>query len=66
MATTINYYGVTFVLCNPQTVALIREEIEREEWEIATRKAIQTARENGDWDLYSDLFKDLHGIRPRW
>lgn len=66
MATTITYYGVTFVLYNPQTVALIREEIEREEWERATRKAIQTARENGDWDLYSDLFKDLHGIRPRW
>ena len=66
MATIINYYGVTFVLCNPQTVALIREEIDREEWERATRKAIQTARDNGDWDLYSDLFKDLHGIRPRW
>lgn len=66
MATIIEYYGINFVLCKPQTAALLREEIEREEWEKATRKAIQTARENGDWDLYSDLFKDLHGIRPRW
>jgi hypothetical protein len=47
-------------------VALLREEIEREEWEIATRKALERALADEDWDLYSDLFKDLHGVRPRW
>lgn len=64
--TKIEYYGVNFFLCKPQTVALLREEIEREEWEIATRKALERALADEDWDLYSDLYKDLHGVRPRW
>lgn len=64
--TTLIYKGVTFTLCNPQTIALIREEIEREEWERSTWEAIQRASANEDWDLYSDLYKDLYGIRPRW
>jgi hypothetical protein len=64
--TKIEYYGVTFILCKPQTVALLREEIEREEWENSTRKALERALANEDWDLYSDLYKDLYGIRPRW
>jgi hypothetical protein len=66
MTTIIKYCGVTFTLCHPQTVALLREEMEREEWEIATRKALARALADEDWDLYSDLYKDLHGIRPRW
>lgn len=66
MTTIIKYCGVTFTLCNPKTVALLREEIAREEWEIATRKALDRALAEEDWDLYSDLYKDLHGIRPRW
>jgi hypothetical protein len=64
--TKIEYYGVTFILCKPQTVALLREEIEREEWENSTRKALERALANEDWDLYSDLYKDLYGVRPRW
>lgn len=64
--TKIEYYGVTFILCKPQTVALLREEIERDEWENSTRKALERALANEDWDLYSDLYKDLYGIRPRW
>ena len=64
--TKIEYYGVNFILCKPQTIALIREEIEREEWEIAARKALERALADEDWDLYSDLYKDLHGVRPRW
>lgn len=66
MITVIEYYGVTFTLCNPQTIAFLREEIERDAWEVDTQKAIDRAFEEGDWDLYSDLYKDLHGIRPRW
>jgi hypothetical protein len=64
--TKIEYYGVNFILCKPQTVALLREEIEREEWEISARKALERALADEDWDLYSDLYKDLHGVRPRW
>ena len=66
MTTTINYYGVNFILCNPETIALIKEELQREEWERSTWEAIQRASAEGDWDLYSDLYKDLYGIRPRW
>lgn len=64
--TKIEYYGVNFILCKPQTVALLREEIAREEWEISARKALERALADEDWDLYSDLYKDLHGVRPRW
>ena len=66
MTTTINFCGVNFILCNPETVALIREEMEREAWERSTREALDRALAEEDWDLYSDLFKDLYGIRPRW
>ncbi len=66
MTTTINYYGVNFVLCNPETIALIKEELQRDEWERSAWEAIQRAADEGDWDLYSDLYKDLYGIRPRW
>ena len=66
MTTTINYYGVNFVLCNPDTIALIKEELQRDEWERSAWEAIQRAYAEGDWDLYSDLYKDLYGIRPRW
>ena len=64
--TTLVYNGVTFTLCNPQTIALLHEEMRREEWERSTWEAIQKASAEGDWDLYSDLYKDLYGIRPRW
>lgn len=66
MTTIIEYRGVTFTLCNPETIAFLREEMEREEWERSTWEAIQKASAEGDWDLYSDLYKDLFGIRPRW
>lgn len=26
---------------------------------------LQEAYKSGDWDLYSDLYKDLFGVRPR-
>lgn len=66
MTTTIKYYGVDFVLCKPHTIELLKEEIQREEWERSAQEAIQRAYSEGDWALFSDLYKDLYGVRPRW
>ena len=27
---------------------------------------LEYAADVGNWDLYSDLYKDLYGMRPRW
>jgi hypothetical protein len=29
------------------------------------RQGMEYARTMGDWDLYSDLYKDYFGVRPR-
>ena len=34
--------------------------------EDALRADLEYAADIGDWDLYSDLYKDLYGVRPRW
>ena len=34
-------------------------------WHEAAFICLQNAYESGDWDLYSDLYKDLFGVRPR-
>ena len=34
--------------------------------EDALRADLEYAANIGDWDLYSDLYKDLYGVRPRW
>lgn len=40
-------------------------EVERMDWEDELREALRDAADAEDWDLYSDLFKDLYGFRPR-
>lgn len=40
-------------------------EAERMAWEDEVREALLIAADAEDWDLYSDLFKDLYGFRPR-
>ncbi len=30
------------------------------------KDAERTAEETGDWSVYSDLYKDFYGVRPRW
>ena len=51
--------------------ALARAEAEAEAestrwaWEDELREALLDAADAEDWDLYSDLFKDLYGFRPR-
>lgn len=35
------------------------------EWRRKALVWLQKAYEEGDWGLYSDLYKDLYGVRPR-
>lgn len=30
------------------------------------REEEAVARATGDWSVYSDLYKDMYGVRPRW
>lgn len=46
--------------------AEIEAEVERIAWEDEIREALIKAADMGDEDLYSDLYKDLYGIRPKW
>ena len=38
-------------------------------WERQVDEALEVARKSGDptaWEVYSDLYKSVYGIRPRW
>lgn len=45
---------------------LSAEATEEERLESELFEALRYAEEVGDWDLYSDIYKDLYGVRPRW
>lgn len=47
-------------------LAEAQELLAEMDWERQARKALHEAYKNGDWGLYSDLHKDLYGVRPRW
>lgn len=47
-------------------LAEIQELLAEMDWERQAREALLEAYRNGDWGLYSDLHKDLYGVRPRW
>ena len=38
-------------------------------WEDQVNEALAVARKSGDprdWEVYSDLYKSVYGVRPRW
>ena len=41
-----------------------REQEEREAY--ALLREMAERKDPADWDFYSDLYKDLHGVRPHW
>ena len=44
-----------------------RREIENEMFfENQLREEEAVARATGNWEVYSDLYKDMYGVRPRW
>lgn len=45
--------------------AALEAEAAQLAWEDETCKALAHAAETKQWDLYSDLFKEMHGFRPR-
>ena len=61
--------GITLYLAQ-RTAAKLEAEIRAErEWrrqQDALAAAERYGDETGDYSLYSDIFKDVYGIRPRW
>ena len=45
-------------------LAEVQAMLEKRRWERQMRKAIEEAYENEMWDFYSDLYKDVYGVRP--
>lgn len=68
---TMNIKGVTFHVTE-STAAEIQQELDASAygdfdfWEQQLREEEAVARATGNWEVYSDLFKSLYGIRPRW
>lgn len=61
---TINPNCVCYL--TPKTAEKIRAEQREDEERMQLFEALQRAAANEDWDFYSDLYKDLYGVRPRW
>ena len=67
--TTMMIKGVRCFLSD-ETAAEIKAELDAiERFDFYERQLMEeeaVARATGDWSVYSDLYKDLYGIRPRW
>jgi len=61
--TTIIISGVTLTL-TATTAATLRAEIREAEIEAQLQEALRTMKP-GDPD-YSDIYKEVYGVRPRW
>lgn len=55
---------LTDTVMDNQIEAAERAAAEEREWEAATLEALRTM--DHDDPCYSDLYKDLYGVRPRW
>ena len=68
-------YTIRGCVCylSEETIAVLEEERkaiedERKAWE-NMHKALERAEQTNDpmdWSIYSDLFKDCYGVRPRY
>ena len=66
---TMNIGGVTFHLTTKTYVRVQRQQAtERAErfWFDQLRECEAEARKTGNWGVYSDLYKSMYGVRPRW
>lgn len=61
---TINANCVCYL--THKTAEKVRAEQREDEERMRLFKALDRAAANEDWDFYSDLYKDLYGVRPRW
>lgn len=62
----IIYHEVTFTLYSDEAIEIVTNAIDEEEFEQSLRNGIESAILAKDFDLFSDLYKELYGIRPRW
>lgn len=63
----------TITICEGVTLTASEEVIRQYEgekadaqWEHDALRWLREAAEAGDWGFYSDLYKDLFGVRPHW
>ena len=61
---TINANCVFYL--TPETAEKVRAKWREDEERMRLFEALERAAANEDWDFYSDLYKDLYGVRPRW
>jgi hypothetical protein len=61
---TININGVSFTLTEATYARIMRQRAEEEEE--AKRLAFLRDPANYDDPIYSDIYKDVYGVRPRW
>lgn len=71
--TIMNIKGVTLHLTDSTAADIQRDldayEAEQREWKRDMEDlemAAAVGRETGDWSFYSDVYKDVYGVRPRW
>lgn len=65
---TIELNGVTLYLCNDATIASAEYELAGG-WDGAMKRLVRAWLEDGDemsGDIWSDLWKDEYGCRPRY
>lgn len=65
MATIHLSEGCTLT-CSARFARRLREEIAEDRAEKALRNALEEAFRAQDWALYSDLHKEVYGVRPKW
>ena len=56
--------GVTLT-ASEEVIRQYNAEVADREWRKDALRWLREAAEMGDWDFYSDLHKDLYGVRPR-
>ena len=73
MKTTIISEGITLTATRKTTNRITtrleqeRKRVEDEQFFFnQLQECRKVAEETGDWDVYSDLYKDYYGVRPRW
>lgn len=57
--------GITLT-ASEEVIRQYEEQVAELQWEEDAHKWLQEAAAAGDWSFYSDLYKDLYGVRPRW
>lgn len=55
--------GITLT-ASKEVIRSYEAQVAERQWRIDAIQWLREATEAGDWDFYSDLHKDLYGVRP--